>query len=123
MYESKKSLKPIIISIAIIVVIAIVAVVISIILNHNYLSTHSSIIRPDVQPRDATILIDNEPTSPDADGIIRVTPGSHSIAIIRSGFFPDGEEFTIEADETYDTEFLLQPFTEEAQKIAEDYDY
>ena len=123
MYESKKSLKPIIISIAIIVVIAIVAVVISIILNHNYLSTHSSIIQLDFQPRDATILIDGGPQTPDDNNTIRVTPGSHSIAVLRSGFFPDGEEFTIEANETYDTEILLQPFTEEAKKIAEDYDY
>lgn len=122
MNNQKNSKKPVLIFSAIGVLIVAIIAIISIILTNNYYSTHSSILEIEIQPSDATVLLDGEPIDA-SSGIIRVTPGDHSIAIIRAGFFPEGEEFTIKEGETHDFDYALSPYTEEAKKLAEEFEY
>ena len=121
MNNQKNSKKPVLIFSAIGVLIVAIIVIISIILTNNYYSTHSSILEIEIQPSDATVLLDGEPVDA-SSGLVRVTPGDHSIAIIRAGFFPEGEEFSIKKNETIDFDFTLSPFSDEAKKLAEEFE-
>ena len=117
-----KKTKVILIACSIIVVLVIIASVSAMLINQNYYSTHSAELEFFVRPTDATVLLDGEPIDI-SSRTVRVTPGDHSIAIIRAGFFPEGEEFTIKEGETHDFDYALSPFTEEAKKLAEDFEY
>lgn len=104
------------------VFIIIVAIIIIILLKTNHDSTYSAKLRFFVRPSDATVLLDGEPIDI-SSGLVHVTPGDHSVAIIRAGFFPEGEEFTIKEGETRDFDYALSPFSEEAKNLAEDFEY
>ena len=111
--------KNIIISIATIIIIVAAVIIINIIQTNNYNSTHSAFLDLNIKPEDTIVVLDGETINTNS-GIVRITPGKHSLAILRAGFFPDGEEFSIEEGEYHDAIFVLMPYTEEAQKIFDE---
>lgn len=120
---NKSKLPKLLLIIIPVILILIIATIITIfVISLNYTSTHSAELEFFVRPTDATVLLDGEPIDI-SSGLVRVTPGDHSIAIIRAGFFPEGEEFSIKEGEVRDFDYALSPYTEEAKKLAEEFEY
>ena len=121
MHKDKKKTSKILFFIISTVFLIIIFVIITILkINHDL--AYSAELQFFIRPSDSVVLLDGEPIDINS-GIVRVTPGDHSIAIIRAGFFPEGEEFTIKEGETRDLDYALSPFSEEAKKLAEEFEY
>lgn len=111
MNNLSKYKKPILITVAVFVVLLVLAPFILLIREN----TNPATLEFDIVPESAIILLDGKQITLGEEKLLKTSAGNHSIAIIKDGYFAEGEEFYIATDETRTIKHRLIPYTQNTE--------